>query len=231
MYPRGSALCPCTREFHASPASAYARLVRDGRRTPTTTAPTQPHRTRRALKQGMCQADFMEGSGSGRGTEGNHLGFSRAGQGSTRFRVNSPVKIGGPGAVRIGQWNCPWPPPAIFWFLLHRCKRNPPAGGTFLFVLRIFFDLSKFVVYNRCEVILWLNNAATEMNGAKTARTSCHTMSNIRAPVLSALLLATASTPALRPVTPTRPAPTGPLLRTFPRKKTGIPLDSPGFLY
>ena len=49
--------------------------------------------------------------------------------GDTQFLGGSPVNKRGSGGRRDrALLNAREPPPAVFWFLLHRCKRNSPAG-------------------------------------------------------------------------------------------------------
>ena len=81
-------LCGCSR-----PCVTPGAYEPEQRRTDT--AP--PHQAR--SKQGACQTDLTEWSGSGRGTEIDHLGSARAGQRAEHSRATSrasPVK-GGPG--------------------------------------------------------------------------------------------------------------------------------------
>ena len=72
---------------------------------------------------------FNQRGAAAGGTRSGILSFARAGQiFSTPFGGSPVEKQGVRGRRDRALLNAREPPPAVFWFLLHRCKRNSPAG-------------------------------------------------------------------------------------------------------
>ena len=94
------------------------------------------HRTTREGKKSIrrdrsCRSirPFNQRGAAAGGTRSGILSFARAGQiFSTPFGGSPVEKQGVRGRRDRALSNAREPPPAVFWFLLHRCKRNSPAG-------------------------------------------------------------------------------------------------------
>ena len=91
------------------------------------TAP-RGQKTRRDRSCRSIRPFNQRGAAAG-GTRSGILSFARAGQiFSTPFGGSPVEKQGVRGRRDRALSNAREPAPAVFWFLLHRCKRNSPAG-------------------------------------------------------------------------------------------------------
>ena len=102
-------------------------LYQPRRRIDHRTAP----RGQKARRERSCRSirPFNQRGAAAGGTRSGILSFARAGQiFSTPFGGSPVKKQGVRGRRDRALSNAREPPPAVFWFLLHRCKRNSPAG-------------------------------------------------------------------------------------------------------